>query len=107
MGYKAKLYTNHQALMFINSCNHTNAWLKSLEAFQLEIIYRKGPENQAVYVLSRYPSVTNNKVYHKEHEAFIALTNFKTIKEYKIFDELIVWQNVDECLKQIITQCKQ
>ena len=59
-GRKIKLYTDSQALTFLNRCvitsNRVARWLLAIQQYDIEICHIKGANNVLADILSRYPS---------------------------------------------------
>jgi len=59
-GQKIKLYTDSQALTFLNWCvitsNRVARWLLAIQLYDIEICHIKGANNVLADILSRYPS---------------------------------------------------
>ena len=59
-GRKIKLYTDSQALTFLNRCvitsNRVARWLLAIQEFDIEICHIKGANNVLADILSRHPS---------------------------------------------------
>ena len=59
-GRKIKLYTDSQALTFLNRCvitsNRVARWLQAIQQYDIEICHIKGANNVLADILSRYPS---------------------------------------------------
>jgi len=113
LGHKVKIFTDHHALTFLNTCQLLNArlirWATYLQEFQLEIIHIPGKENLGADTLTRYPqSPTDNPATREKTIVInkISLLDYSNeLKEH--FKNLEVLQKEDEHIKKLRARVTQ
>ena len=113
LGNKVKIFTDHHALTFLNTCQLLNArlirWATYLQEFQLEIIHIPGKENIGADTLTRYPqSPTDNPTTREKTIVINKLSLLDYSNDLKErFKNIEVLQKEDEHIKKLRSRVTQ